>query len=227
MPAHLWLPGAGAGPGIVLLQEIFGISDYVRRRAQDLADLGYAVLAPEIFWRSGEVGPFGWDRIEQAIGKVTELDWARAVRDAAAAVRHLRALDAVTAGTGIVGFCFGGGLGFNAAAQLEQNGEGVDALVSFYGSALPGLVDAMTVAAPSLHHFGLSDQYIDAETVRRLESVLTQQPRTTFLTYEGADHAFDNDEGPTRHPEASSLAWQRTTQWLAQHLPVGESAHRI
>lgn len=121
---------------------------------------------------------------------------------------------------GIVGFCFGGGLGFNVAAQLEASESGVDALVSFYGSALPGLVDSMAVEAPSLHHFGLADQYIDAETVRRLESVLTQRQGATLFTYEGADHAFDNDEGPLHHPEASALAWQRTIEWLAQHLPV-------
>ncbi len=51
MPAHLWLPAAGSGPGILLLQEIFGVSSYIERRAQDLADLGYVVLAPELFWR--------------------------------------------------------------------------------------------------------------------------------------------------------------------------------
>ncbi len=221
MPAHLWLPEQGTGPGIVLFQEIFGISDYVRRRAQDLADLGYVVLAPEIYWRSGDVGPFGWDPIEQAIGKVAELDWAGAVNDGAAAVEHLRGRDEVTGGTGIVGFCFGGGLGFNVAAQLEADGQGADALVAFYGSALRDLVDHLQVAAPSLHHFGLSDQYIDATEVRRLESVLTQQSATTFYTYEGADHAFDNPDGPLHHPEASARAWQRTVHWLAEHLPLG------
>ena len=53
MPAHLWRPALGTGPGILLLQEIFGVSDYIERRAQDLADLGYTVLAPEIYWRIG------------------------------------------------------------------------------------------------------------------------------------------------------------------------------
>lgn len=222
MPAHLWLPESGVGPGVVLFQEIFGISDYVRRRAEDLAELGYVVVAPEIYWRSGDVGPFGWDPIDRAIGKVTELDWHEAVLDGASAVQHVRALDAVTAGTAIVGFCFGGGLGFAVAAHLETvdgGGKGIDALVSFYGSALADLVNTTTVAAPSLHHFGLADQYIDADAVRHLESVLIEQPRTTFFTYEGADHAFDNSDGPLHHPEASTLAWDRTTQWLEQHLP--------
>lgn len=221
LPAHLWLPAAGRGPGIVLFQEIFGISDYVRRRAQDLADLGYVVLAPEMFWRSGDPGPFGWDAIDRAIAQTGALDWSKAVLDGAAAVEFLRAHEAVTGGTGIVGFCFGGGLAFNVAAHLETDeggGRGADAVVAFYASALRDLVDAMTVAAPSLHHFGLADQYIDAGEVRRVEAVLTRQPETTFVTYEGADHAFDNPDGPLHHPQASALAWQRTTDWLAEHL---------
>ncbi|MDO5681778.1 MAG: dienelactone hydrolase family protein, partial [Propionibacteriaceae bacterium] len=128
-----------------------------------------------------------------------------------------------TGGVGIVGFCFGGGLGYSIAAELETphgGGQGVEALVSFYGSALPRLVDAETVSAPSLHHFGLSDQYIDATTVAYLESVLTRQEATTFLTYPGADHAFDNDDGPLHDHEAAALAWQRTGDWLGEHLPV-------
>ncbi|MDO5498494.1 MAG: dienelactone hydrolase family protein [Propionibacteriaceae bacterium] len=227
LPAHLWLPESGSGPGLVLLQEIFGVSDYIRRRAQDLADLGYVVLAPEIYWRSGDVGPFGWETIERAMTKVTELDWGQAVLDGAAAVEQLRGNDAVTGGTGVIGFCFGGGLGFAVAAHLEGadgGGRSVDALVSFYGSALAGLVDTATVVAPSLHHFGLADQYIAADLVRRIESVLTQQPATTFCTYPGADHAFDNSDGPLHHPEASAQAWGRTVEWLREHLPVHSPA---
>lgn len=220
MPAHLWLPESGTGPGLVLFQEIFGISDYIRRRAADLAELGYVVLAPEIYWRSGDVGPFGWDPIDQAIGKVSELDWAAAVADGVAAVDHLRTDDAVDGATGIIGFCFGGGLGFNVAAALEDAGAEPAVLVAFYGSAIRDLAQAMTVRAPSLHHFGLADQYIDADAVREVEAVLTRQPATTFLTHPGADHAFDNSDGPLHHPEASALAWERTVEWLGEHLPV-------
>ncbi len=224
MPAHLWLPASGTGPGLVFLQEIFGISGYVRRRAQDLADLGYVVLAPEIYWRMGDVGPFeGPDAMDRGLAAMSSIDWQSAVLDGACAVRHLRSLDDVTGGVGLIGFCFGGGLGFDVAAHLESpegGGRGVDAFVSFYGSALPGLVDTRTVTAPSLHHFGLADQYIDDETVHRLEAVLTAQAGTTFLTYEGADHAFDNGDLPLHHPEASAQAWAVTQQWLEEHLPT-------
>ena len=222
MPAHLWLPPSGQGPGIVLLQEIFGVSRYVQRRGAQLAELGYAVVAPEIFWRLGVTSPVeGDDALERGMGLVQRLDWDQAVRDATATVQWLREHATVDAGVGVVGFCFGGGLGFNVAARLESEGEApVDTLVSYYGSSLPELHTAMTVTAPSLHHFGLADSYIDTATVRTVEQSLTRQPATVFETYEGADHAFDNSDMPWHHPGASTLAWSTTEQFLREHLPV-------
>ena len=222
LPAHLWLPASGMGPGIVVLQEIFGVSDYVQRRAGQLAERGYVVVAPEIFWRLGVTTPVeGEDALQQGMGLVQRLDWQAAVTDAAATVEWLRRRDEVTGGVGAVGFCFGGGLGFNVGAHLEADGVGpLDALVSYYGSALPGLHDVMTVAAPSLHHFGLADSFIDTDTVRRIEASVTQQPDTVFETYPGADHAFDNDDMPWHDAAAASLAWATTEEFLRERLPV-------
>src|SRR6476469_4238610 len=91
MPGQLWLPADGSGPGIVLVQEIFGVSDYIERRAQDLADLGYVVVAPELFWRLGvakvEKGP---NAMEEGFGLLQRLDWGSAVADGVATVAWLR-----------------------------------------------------------------------------------------------------------------------------------------
>jgi carboxymethylenebutenolidase len=222
LPAHLWLPPTGQGPGLVVLQEIFGVSAYVQRRAAQLAGLGYVVVAPEIFWRLGVTSPVeGDDALQRGMGLVQRLDWPAAVADAVATVEWLRDRDEVTAGVGAVGFCFGGGLGYAVAAQLESGDSApLDALVSYYGSALPGLVDAATVAAPSLHHFGLADSFIDTDTVRRIEARVSERPATVFETYAGADHAFDNDDMPWHHPSASALAWATTTEFLREHLPT-------
>ena len=230
MPAHLWLPESGTGPGIVLFQEIFGVSAYIQRRAQDLASLGYVVLVPEAYWRLEDRGPFeGPDALGVAFGAMQAIDWQQAVLDGASAVQSLRGNDSVDGPVGIVGFCFGGGLGFNVAAHLESElggGTPVDGLVSYYGSALPGLVDVMTVTAPSLHHFGLADSYIDVPTVRRIEEIVTAQPDTTFITYEGADHAFDNSDFVGFNAAASELSWERTTERLAEHLPTDRNDSR-
>ncbi len=231
MPAHLWHPPTGHGPGIVVLQEIFGVSDYIQRRGAQLAEMGYVVVAPEIFWRLGVVSPVeGDDALQQGVALVQRLDWDAAVRDGAATVEWLRDRDEVTAAVGAVGFCFGGGLGYAVAAHLESGDAGdrdtapLDALVSYYGSALPDLHETLTVTAPSLHHFGLADSFIDTATVRAIETSLTRQPATVFETYEGADHAFDNDEMPWHDPAASAMAWSTTKEFLREHLPVSDGA---
>ena len=232
MPAHLWLPEGGTGPGVLLLQEIFGVSAYVERRAQDLADAGYVVLAPEIFWRLGvsrvEEGP---DALEEAFGLLQRTDWPAAVADGVVALDALRAHDAVTDRVGVVGFCFGGGLGFNVVATRSA-----DALVSYYGSALPELlgvlpfdpsdvtltvIDPAAVTTPSLHHWGLADTFIDRPVVEQICARLEDQPDVTIETYEGGGHAFDNDDFMFYDADLATLAWRRTLDFLAERLPTG------
>ena len=219
MPAHLWHPASGSGPGLLLLQEIFGVSGYIRRRAADLAEAGYVVLAPELYWRlgAGPVDESAPGAIEEAMGRAQKLDWSTTVADAVAALEALRGRDDVAGGTGVVGFCFGGGLGFNVAAV-----DAPDVLVSYYGSAIPGLLDlAPQVTAPSLHHFGTADDYIDGPTVERIREAVTAGDATVEVeTYEGANHAFDNSDFALHHPSASALAWKRTLAFLARELPV-------
>ena len=220
MPARRWLPPSGRGPGLLLLQEIFGVSRYIQRRAADLAAAGYVVLAPELYWRLDEATPIDESApgaIDEAVGRSQQLDWPTTVQDAVAALHHLRAAVENTGRTGVIGFCFGGGLAFNVAAV-----ETVDALVSYYGSALPNLLDlAPQVHAPSLHHFGTADAYLDAEAVDRIRTAVTAGDAVVeFEMYEGANHAFDNDRFVLHHPEASALAWQRTLNFLARELPV-------
>ncbi len=137
MPAYLWLPEGGSGPGLVLLQEIFGVSGYIQRRGADLAAAGYVVLAPELYWRLDAmvVDESAPSAIDDAMGLAGRLDWGTAVGDAVAALQHLRGRDEVRGGTGLVGFCLGGGLAFNVAAV-----DSPDVLVSYYGSSIPDLL---------------------------------------------------------------------------------------
>lgn len=205
------------------MQEIFGISAYVERRARDLAGLGYVVLAPEIYWRLGgnATEPIeGPDALQEGVARSGAVDWDAAVADGVATVRALRERQEVHGGgVGLVGFCFGGGLAFAVASALETQGDGVDALVSYYGSALPGLVDHVRVAAPSLHHFGLADDFIPIHMVRHIEDVLMRGSGTAFVTHDGANHAFDNDDMQWFHRFASDAAWAGTAEFLADQLP--------
>jgi carboxymethylenebutenolidase len=216
MPADLHLPAGDRGPGIVLFQEIFGVTDYVDARARDLAALGYVVLVPHVYWRQGDPVLSGEDALPRAMDALGKVDWDTAVADGVAAVADLRGRAAGP--TGVFGFCFGGGLAFAVAAADDP-----DFLVSYYGSALPNLLDAAgRVRAPSLHHFGLDDAYLPAGTVGRIEEAVTAGPvPATVLTYDGAGHAFDNPMPAFHHPHAARQAWDNTIEWLARTAPTG------
>lgn len=219
MPALRFLPESGVGPGIVLFQEIFGVSDYIQARAADLAALGYVVIAPEIYWRleDSEIDYGRDDAVEQAMGLMSQLDWPTTVGDGVTAVLAARADTHVEGGVGVLGFCFGGGLAFNVAASTD-----VDVMVSYYGSALPRLTDlAGDVTAPSLHHFGEADDYIPMDVVEQIRTAVSRDG-VQFETYAGAGHAFDNPHPMFHHAEASAAAWRSTVDFLAAHFPATE-----
>lgn len=221
MPASLWIPESGSAPGLVVLQEIFGVTDYVKARCNDLADLGYAVLCPEIYWRIGQdpITDDDPDALDQAMAALGRLDWNDAVGDAVDSLDHLRRVPEVT-DAGYLGFCFGGGLAFAAAARTDPA-----VLVSFYGSALPTLLgSASQVTSPSLHHFGTEDSYLPMSQVEQITEAVTDGGRRQDVTvelYEGAGHAFDNPNPLFHHEDASRTAWDKTVEWLARELPVG------
>lgn len=219
MPGFLWTPASGDGPGVLLLQEIFGVSSYIQRRAAALAEAGYVVLAPELYWRMDRrtVDETASDALEQATALAGRLDWSTAVGDAAAALHALADRDDVRATPAVMGFCLGGGLAYNVAADADPA-----ALVAYYGSSLPDLLDlAPQVTCPSLHHFGTADDYIPADAVRAITAAVTADGRPARVElYEGANHAFDNDDFFLHHAEASRRAWATTLAFLREQLPA-------
>ena len=223
MPALRLLPEAGSGPGMVLFQEIFGVSDYIKIRAADLAALGYVVIVPEIYWRldDSEIDESSDDMLERAMGLMSQLDWPTTVGDGVAAVLAARKDEHVDGGVGVFGFCFGGGLAFNVAASTD-----VDVLVSYYGSAIPGLLElAGDVTAPSLHHFGTADDYIPMDVVEQIRAAVSRDG-VRFETYDGAGHAFDNPLPMFHHAAASEAAWRHTLDFLAANFPADGSGAR-
>jgi carboxymethylenebutenolidase len=135
-PGHVALPESGSGPGILVIQEIFGVNDYIKGACERLARLGYVAMAPDLYWRLGagiaidEKEPGG---LQKAFGQVGRLDFVKAGEDATAALEHLRGLPEVAGGrAGIIGFCLGGGVSYIVAALSDPV-----TCVSYYGSAVP------------------------------------------------------------------------------------------
>src|ERR1700685_4492394 len=130
MTGYLVTPASGSGPGVMLLQEIFGVNGHMRDVADLYAEEGYVVLAPDLFHAMEQRVDLGYDGadLEKAFGFYQRFDPESAVPDMIAAVAALRARPECTGGVGAVGFCLGGKLAWLAAARA-----GVDAAVSYYG----------------------------------------------------------------------------------------------
>ncbi|SAK39979.1 carboxymethylenebutenolidase [Caballeronia catudaia] len=116
---YLALPKTGAGPAVIILQEIFGVNGHIRSVADQYAADGYVALAPDVFWRTQprvELGYEGADR-QKAMELLQKTDANAAVADVGAAAKALRALPEVTGKVAAIGYCFGGRLAYLAAAQ--------------------------------------------------------------------------------------------------------------
>ncbi len=219
LPIHRWLPPSGRGPGLLVIQEIFGVSGYIQERCAAFAAAGYLVYAPEFYFRLGkmEFDESSPSFVQEGMGAAQKLDWDQTAADASAALDALRAAADCTGPVGIVGYCFGGGLGFQVAARNPP-----DVLVSYYGSGIPGLLAlAPKVTCPSQHHWGLADSFFPPAVVEQVEhAVSSNGAEVEFFTYAGAGHAFDNPNPVFHNPVAATIARERTMDFLARQLTV-------
>ena len=217
---HVWVPDSGGGPGLLLLQEIFGVGPYIRAVAERLTGLGYVVGAPDIFWRiernwESDHSPEG---LEASLGMVQKFDFPQGVADCVAALHRIKELPEVSGGVGVIGFCLGGTLGYLTAAVGSPA-----CCVSYYGSGVAGMLDQLeNIECPVLFHFGGSDSYIPAEQVDAVRAACEGRDHVMLNVEAEAGHAFDNHESEMFWNEAAAAsAWERTSSFLARHLPTG------
>lgn len=218
LPIHRWLPAASTGPGLLVIQEIFGVSDYIIERCEAFAAAGYVVYSPDLYFRLGQItfDESSSSYLPEAMATMQRLDWDQTCADTSAALDALREAPEVVGGVGVVGYCFGGGVGFQVAATNPP-----DVLVSYYGSAIPGLLDlAGAITCPSQHHWGLADSYFPSHVVEQVEKAVTAGGQAEFHSYPGAEHAFDNPNPMFHQADGSALARERTMDFLSSHLPA-------
>lgn len=216
-PGLLAVPGSGRGPGLLLLQEIFGVNDYVRLRAGQLAEHGYTVLAPDLYWRlePGVALPHDEEGLQRAFGFLQRLDEPLAIRDAGAALTHLRRLPETGGRAGVIGFCMGGRIGYHVTARYSP-----DAAILYYGSDTARSLDlAPSCTCPILFHFGREDPYLPMTEVESIRAAFAGRDDVEFDVQPGAGHAFDNELAPSFHvPAAREAAWPITVDFLHRRL---------
>jgi carboxymethylenebutenolidase len=212
------LPESGSGPGLLVLQEIFGVNEYIREVCHRVAALGYVAMAPDVFWRIERNVDLASDEasMQAAYGYISQYDWQTGVPDLVAALAHLRALPETGGRAGALGFCFGGTTSFALGCVSDP-----DVVVSYYGSGVPDWLDkAHDLTAPTLLQFGSEDPFIPAENIATVRSWAGTQANVEFRDHT-AGHAFDNHMSTVfSNPPAAAEAWAQTAQFLATHLPT-------
>ena len=218
---YLSLPATGTGAGMVVVQEIFGVTDYIKDVCARLSDLGYVALAPDLYSRiDGEsvIDERSDNSLPRAFASMQKLDMTQAARDSASALQHLRTVPEVSERrAGIIGFCLGGGMAYLVAAASDP-----DVAVCYYGSAIPGNLDkAPDIHCPVLFQFGDADEYITAEQRAAVEKAFEGRPHTEFHLHHGPNHAFDNHHAAMfHHAEAAAAAWKQTAAFRAREFPA-------
>ncbi len=210
--AHLAAPEQPNGLGLIVIQEIFGVSAHIRAVADDYANHGYTVLAPCLFDRIETGVELACDDAGMARGRelVGLLDFDAPLRDVRAAADWLLAQS--RSAVGIVGYCWGGAIAFLAATRL-----GLPA-VSYYGRLVPQFLHERP-QAPLMFHFGERDALIPNAAV---DAIARQLPAAPLHRYP-AGHAFNRLGDPHGDAACAARAKERTLAFLQEHLGQGSS----
>src|SRR6185437_3402098 len=185
---YLSLPPSGTGPGIVLVQEIWGVNEHIRTVADQFALAGYVVLAPDVFWRIAPRIELAYDEAgnARAFDYYGLVDKAQAALDLADAAAALRKHAAVTGKVATVGYCLGGQLAYRLGALGA-----VDTVVAYYGGGIDQLLDlAGKVTQPILFHHGNGDSHITRDKVDAIKAAFAGRHNAAFFDYVGVGHAF-------------------------------------
>jgi len=214
---YLATPASGSGPGIVVIQEIFGVNKVMRDIADHLAQCGYLALVPDLFWRQ-EPGIQLTDQTEEEWSRAFELyqnfDEDSGVGDLRTTIDTLRGLDQCSGRVGTVGYCLGGKLAYLCATRTDA-----DCSVGYYGVGIESaLGEADNITRPLLLHIAELDQFCPKEAQEQIHKALDGHGNVTLHDYPGCDHAFARIGGEHYDFEAAALAAERSLSFFNHYL---------
>ncbi len=206
---YLAKPSAAKAPGVVVMQEWWGLVPHIKDVADRLAAAGYLALAPDLYHGKTTTEP------DEAGKMMMSMKMDEAAKDMAGAFDYLKSNAACTGKVGSVGFCLGGGLSLYLATLRP-----VDACVIYYG-ALPGVQPDLTkIAGPVLGHYAENDGWASPEAAAALKKQISDAGKQVeFHQYAGTEHAFFNDARPEVYAaDAAKTSWERTLAFYKQNL---------
>lgn len=211
---YLAQPRKTPRPGLVVLQEIFGVNASMRKVCDFFASRQFTVLAPELYWRTNPGVELVETDYENARAIRSKTDDNKASDDAAAAIAFLRKHESCTGKVGVVGYCWGGFLSYLTAVRHKP-----DAAVGYYGVGIDKKLDlAKSLSCPLMLHYAGLDQYAGPDVAAKVRDTFKDDPRVTVWEYPKAGHAFARPGGAHFEPASADLADMRSLSFLVEHL---------
>lgn len=218
--AYLVAPSSGKGPGIVLCQEIFGVNAAMREKANFLAEEGYTVLVPDLFWRSAANIELCYtpEDFQKAYALYQQYDENLGVEDIQDSLAYLQTRPEcdTSTGLGVVGYCLGGKLAYLAACRLPE----VACAVGYYGVGLESVLDELAnLKGRLVLHIAELDQFTPPDARQAILQAASQYSNVKAYVYEDVDHAFARPKSEHYHKPSARFAHERTV--TALHDTIG------
>ena len=216
IPTYVTRPQGTPSAAIIVIPEIFGVNEGIRKKCEDWSAKGYLAAAPDIFWRFApgiELNPDIEAEMQEALGYFGQYDPDLGVKDIEALIHWIRR-EAGVPKVGLVGFCLGGKMAYMAAARTD-----IDASVGYYGVMIDQMLnESKAIANPLLLHIPTADGFVPPEAQKAMHAGLDDHPRVTLHDYAGLDHGFAATSGNRRDEAGAQLADSRTEAFFAEHL---------
>jgi carboxymethylenebutenolidase len=217
MGGYLASPSAGRGPGLVVIQEIFGVNKVMRDLADGFAARGYFALVPDLFWRiqpGVQLTDQTKEEWDQAFALMNKFDPHGGVTHIQSSIDHLRKHTGCTGKVGDVGYCLGGLLAYLSAARTDS-----DASVGYYGVNIQKFLgEAKNIKRPLMLHIAGKDGFTPPPAQKEIIDGLKGNSRVTVHVYPEMDHAFARVGGEHYDHASAELANTRTGTFFRQHL---------
>ena len=215
--AYCAMPSGGHGPGLVVIQEIFGVNAYMRKLCDAYAAKGYIAVCSDLFWRLDpgvQLDPNIETERNRGFELFKQFDAEAAVRDLLSTLAHIRKMAGCSGKVGAVGYCLGGKLAYLMATRSD-----VDAAVGYYGVELDKYLDEIhDIRMPLMLHIAALDKFVPPDVRAQILKATARNPVITTHVYQGADHAFARIGGDHFDATAADLANQRTDEFFARYL---------
>ena len=219
--AYVAQPTGTPKAAIIVIQEIFGVNEGIRRKCDKWAAAGYLAVAPDLFWRFApgcELDPDVEAELNEAFGHFQNYDVDDGISDLEATIKAIHAgVDddvAPVAKVGCVGYCLGGRLAYMMACRTDIN-----ASVGYYGVMIDQMLnESHAIAHPLLLHIPTADGFVGPEAQAAMHAGLDAHPKVTLYDYAGLDHGFAAEMGNRRNEEGAQLADSRTEEFFRTNL---------